>query len=234
MSDLSSDIHTQRSGLSKKEEKITEEWGFKDSKTAELMLARAKKLKYNALNKKKLSQLDAHQRLALMRKLEENARLRPVQPPGRSGLPRKEYFQAKERESNYKHIDEQQENTAKVTRTFEWVHMQVGDHGPPSKLTSGAENLPHMDPTVLAGRRGLLTGSPISLDLQSVDSRVSGEIYVKPRRMSFQEPGKHERLPPIKATSAPATKKLLDEKISRRTQPVNQSVGWGGGRKLQK
>ena len=31
--------------------------GFKDSRTAELMMQRAKKLKYNAAKKKKLSQL---------------------------------------------------------------------------------------------------------------------------------------------------------------------------------
>ena len=101
--------------------------GFKDTHTAELMLQRAKKLKYNSQRKKKLSQLgmvasvffitkivlssqmkliwtyniysfydfssDPRQKLALFRKLEESRHLRPVQPPARKGVVRKEYFQ---------------------------------------------------------------------------------------------------------------------------------------------
>ena len=59
------------------------------------MLARAKKLKYNAVKKHKFSQLDPKQRLALFRKLEENTKMKAVQPPSRKTLPRKEYFKGR-------------------------------------------------------------------------------------------------------------------------------------------
>lgn len=62
-----SDNHSIDTHRSKKSEKIADDWGFKDTKTAEMMYARAKKLKYNAVKKKKLSLLDPKQRLALFR-----------------------------------------------------------------------------------------------------------------------------------------------------------------------
>ncbi|XP_021360753.1 leucine-rich repeat and IQ domain-containing protein 1-like isoform X1 [Mizuhopecten yessoensis] len=86
-------MDSHRSVLSKKEEKITQEWGFKDNQTAILMMQRAKKMKYNAERRKKLGKLDPKQRLALFRKLEETTNVRTVVQPSRKTLPRKEYFQ---------------------------------------------------------------------------------------------------------------------------------------------
>ena len=60
-----------------------------------------------------------------------------------------------------KMFEDRQETKAKVVRTFEWVHTQVGDYGPEhtSRIQSGSENLPNMDPSVISGRQALLTVS---------------------------------------------------------------------------
>ncbi|XP_015748541.1 PREDICTED: leucine-rich repeat and IQ domain-containing protein 1-like [Acropora digitifera] len=60
-------------------EELGTEWGFQNSQTTELMLRRARKMKYNPARRKKL--LDPNKRLALFKKLEETHKLRDVKPP---------------------------------------------------------------------------------------------------------------------------------------------------------
>ncbi|KAL4225103.1 Leucine-rich repeat and IQ domain-containing protein 1 [Mactra antiquata] len=227
---------TMRSAVSKKEEKMAEEWGFKDNSTAHLMMQRAKKMKYNSERRKKINKLDPKQRLALFRKLEEVTR--PAQytiKPSRKTLPRKEYFQARQEEIVRQEREKHEEYQVKASRTFEWLHSQVGDHvvtdsvinqrhteGP--KYINPENNLPEL---IGGGKRIHLVSSPMSIELQSVDSVSSAGK--KGRRFSAGSGSSTSKLPPIQPTSAPVPQ--VKEKMSFRNAPVNQSVGWGGGKK---
>jgi hypothetical protein len=89
--------------LTSKQENITNEWGFRDHRTAILMLQRADKMKYKVERKNKLKSLDPKERLKLLRKLDKytprvtTINQNPVEPPI---------------ETNN-------------NRTYEWVHAQV-------------------------------------------------------------------------------------------------------------
>ncbi|XP_060068248.1 leucine-rich repeat and IQ domain-containing protein 1-like [Ylistrum balloti] len=235
-------MDSHRSVLSKKEEKITQEWGFKDNQTAILMMQRAKKMKYNAERRKKLGKLDPKQRLALFRKLEETTNIRTVVQPSRKTLPRKEYFQARQQEIERKDLDKRVENHNRTKRTFEWIHTQVGDyevsdsrinptqpHNESLRKIYGSEgNLPKMTAEVTSGRPVRLM-SP-GLDIQSVDSVSNhGDPVRNPRRFSAGSDASSTRLPPIKTGSAPSVRGK--EKMSWRRKEVNKSIGWGGGKK---
>ncbi|NXH00133.1 LRIQ1 protein, partial [Loxia leucoptera] len=74
--------------MSEKEEKISEEWGFKDISTAQLMLKRAHKMKPKKYSNKSL---DPAVRLALF-KNNENKHL-SVKPPGKTQPINAEYFE---------------------------------------------------------------------------------------------------------------------------------------------
>ncbi|KAI0223338.1 hypothetical protein LSAT2_025443 [Lamellibrachia satsuma] len=233
---------TQRTALSKKEEQITEEWGFKDGRTAELMLQRAKKLKYNVAKRKKLSKLDPQQRLAMLRKLEQP---QPVQPPTRRAVPRTEYFKGRVQVEEKR---AKQEFAEKRHRMFEWLHTQVGNFDITSSrinkhLNTGSHdkpesshNLPQLDPGVIAGGKAQFMGSPRSLEMQSLCEGASGETPQPPtaqRRLSMQDDYSRGRLPQIKTTSAPVMR--VKEKMSwRNKNNARTSGGWGGGRKRTK
>ncbi|XP_064599995.1 leucine-rich repeat and IQ domain-containing protein 1-like [Liolophura sinensis] len=236
-SSQASGTDTHRTGLSKKEEMLSEEWGFKDSRTAELMLQRAKKMKYNADKKKKISKLDPKQKLALFKKLTESTRmLIPVQHPTRKVMPRKEYFQARAREAEEKEREKRSEVATRASRTFEWLHTQVGEFptSDPVKvlIRSESENgLPRLDSDITAGRRVQLVASPAQLDLESVSSL--GENRLRSFSMDESSPlGVQQvpvQLPPIKTNSAPSNR--VKERMSWRTPKKNTDIGWGGGRK---
>ncbi|NXB82709.1 LRIQ1 protein, partial [Donacobius atricapilla] len=76
--------------MSEKEEKISEEWGFKDISTAQLMLKRAHRMKPKKYDNKSL---DPAVRLALF-KNNENKHL-SVKPPGRTQPIKAGYFEGK-------------------------------------------------------------------------------------------------------------------------------------------
>ncbi|NWV64889.1 LRIQ1 protein, partial [Malurus elegans] len=76
--------------MSEKEEKISEEWGFKDISTAQLMLKRAHKMKPK---KCRNTSLDPAVRLALFKK-NENKHL-PVKPPRKTQPINAGYFEGK-------------------------------------------------------------------------------------------------------------------------------------------
>ncbi|XP_052676986.1 leucine-rich repeat and IQ domain-containing protein 1-like [Crassostrea angulata] len=236
---------THRTAMSKKEEQISEEWGFRDANTAHVMMQRAKKLKYNAERRKKLGKLDPKQRLALFRRLEEtNVTRKPVSQPSRQTLPRKEYFQARQEEIEKQDLEKRVMANLRNSRTFEWLHNQVGSfedqephlqHHPQPQPHSVKlmrqmydNNLPRLDPQ--GGRNNRLTGSP-AMDLQSVDSvSLQGEMIQPPRRFSAgSEASSGARFPPIKTNSAGSGQKR--ERISFRDNEVKLGIGWGGGRK---
>ncbi|XP_013403129.1 leucine-rich repeat and IQ domain-containing protein 1 [Lingula anatina] len=235
-----SGAETHRTGMSKmsKKDELSEEWGFHDSRTAELMLQRAKKLKYNAEKRKKLNKLDPKQRLALFRKGDHHGVKTPVQKPVRPMVQRKEYFQAMHEEAARKEYEKQEENESKVQRTFEWLHTQVGEHDvSDSKIYKrpvrfGSEgNLPQLHQDVLSGGRVSLVASPASMELQSVRSASTTGDRTKSRRHSVEEtsPRGGLELPAIKTSSAPSMR--VKERISWRNPEVNKSSGWGSGKR---
>ncbi|CAJ0922983.1 unnamed protein product, partial [Ranitomeya imitator] len=80
--------NTDVSFKSEKEEKISQEWGFKEASTAQLMLKRAQKMKSKQAKHKKM--LDPAVRLALF-KNNENKHA-PVMPPKKAQPTKIEYF----------------------------------------------------------------------------------------------------------------------------------------------
>ncbi|CAG2248371.1 unnamed protein product [Mytilus edulis] len=221
-SSLISGTDTHRTVQSRKEEKISEEWGFKNNETAHLMMQRAKKMKYNAERRKKLSKLDPKQRLVLFRKLEEVSHYPHVQAPSRKILPRKEYFQERQKEIDNADREKRIEKSEKVSRTFEWLHTQVGDYdvsdspintnnqGNRTRQRFGSDgNLPKLDSDLMSGKAVRLVSSPV--DLMSVDSvSIQGE-FSKPRRFSASSSDSQTRLPPIKGGSAPTGQKRKEK-----------------------
>ncbi|KAK7098300.1 leucine-rich repeat- and IQ domain-containing protein 1-like isoform X2 [Littorina saxatilis] len=241
------DSQAMTTGRSRREERLAEEWGFKDSRTAEMMMQRAKKMKYNAERRKKLSKLDPKQRLLLLRKLEEVKGINSVRPRPPHVLPRKEYFQAREDEAQRKDADKHTEFRTRAGRTFEWLHTQVGVHdvsssrinhgtaagmyggdSPLAKTISDSQ-LSHYPTPPPHGH------SPMSLELESA-SYASGQRPVPHKRHSVSGEelvmtGHGTMFPPIKPTSATSQQSKEREKMSWRTKPTQQSVGWGGGQK---
>ncbi|XP_012942132.1 leucine-rich repeat and IQ domain-containing protein 1 [Aplysia californica] len=223
-----------------KKDELSDEWGFKDSRTAELMMARAKKMKYNAERKRKLSKLDPKQRLQLFRRLEESGKIHPVRPPPAKVLPRKEYFQAREEEVQRQELERRVEEHARVNRTFEWLHTQVGDHpvsssrinpGPGAMHTHSDSNMSKNPHNFDYGPRKTSPGSDY---MDSVSAHGGHGGHRLGRRFSTEEAhaGNSPMLPPIQIGAVPSTHK--DERMSWRNEQVDKSLGWGGGKKRGK
>ncbi|KAJ7369973.1 Leucine-rich repeat and IQ domain-containing protein 1 [Desmophyllum pertusum] len=118
-----------QSHASHRAEELSSEWGFRSSETAELMMRRAKKMKYNPARRKKL--LDPNKRLALFKKLEETNKLRDVKPPPTRRQPpsRVDYFTA--REAMAGHLTSTSPSTEQHNReqmTYSWVYRQAVVH----------------------------------------------------------------------------------------------------------
>ncbi|XP_072171846.1 uncharacterized protein [Diadema setosum] len=220
-------LGTPRTQRSARQEMLTEEWGFKDSTTAELMMRRAKKM---AKGKKK--KLDPIQRYQQIKKAQESPTSRQTQVASKKGVQRKEYFQAREEEIERKARSKVEENSQREERTFEWVHSQVNDavvsdsrinpHGIRQRQASSEPNLPAMSHDVIQGSRVSLV-SPNAMEVQSVDSAPYGGLSARGRSHSFSSPeGDRVQFPPIKTSSAPSshTKQRMAERGGDR---------WGGG-----
>ncbi|KAH9494777.1 Leucine-rich repeat and IQ domain-containing protein 1 [Bulinus truncatus] len=209
-------------GRSKMDE-ILQDWGFKDAHTAELMLARAKKMKYNAEKKQKLSKLDPKQRLLLFRKLEESGKILSVRPPNVKTLPRKEYFQAREEEIIQQNLQRQAEEHSRNNRTYEWIHTQVGDYPISSSRINGGRtsNDVVMDNSFKTEKLwDSRKTSPLS-DHKSTSLHRGAEAHVRRFSLGDENSGHSPLLPPIHK----------QERISFRDSPVDKSTGWGGGKK---
>lgn len=120
------------------------------------MLERAKKMKYNSQRRKKISQLDARQRLALFRKLEGD---KPSVQALKKGVERTEYFQGVKKIMEKEERTKVMENSTKENRTYEWIHTQVSNFDVPltSSRINQSDNLPKLDNRVLSGGRPYLT-----------------------------------------------------------------------------
>ncbi|XP_075456601.1 leucine-rich repeat- and IQ domain-containing protein 1 isoform X2 [Ascaphus truei] len=158
MSNMKSDIDV--SFKSEKEEKISQEWGFKDVSTAQLMLKRAQKMKSKQGRTKKL--LDPAVRLALF-KNNENKHL-PVKPPKKVQPMKVEYF--RDTEEEYSQFSEVHSEKIERSRelTYQWLHTQCRDfETTSSKIMKCKHFLPELNPEALNGGRVQLVGLPPAL-----------------------------------------------------------------------
>ncbi|XP_058164491.1 leucine-rich repeat- and IQ domain-containing protein 1 isoform X2 [Dasypus novemcinctus] len=230
---------TSRKSLlkSEKEEKISEEWGFKDISTAQQMLKRAQKMKSKKLKKN----LDPTVRLALF-KSNEN-KLSVTKPPKKAQPRRHGNFEGKEEEfiSNDPTSNEKMERSREYT--YQWLHTQVGIHGTTSSRSMKRNHfLPELDPDVLNGGRVQLVARLVSRKDMDVDlySMTSGSALSVNREKKKNQAHRHSAGSSscsIKGILAPKITNMRPskkERISFRDNPVQLSGGWGSGKKKEK
>ncbi|XP_006514319.1 leucine-rich repeat and IQ domain-containing protein 1 isoform X3 [Mus musculus] len=238
------DSKTSRKNLlqSEKEEKISEEWGFKDISTAQQMLKRAKKMKSKKLRKK----LEPSVRLALFKKAKNKVSV--TKSSKKTQLRRDNYFEA--------HIssqDEEEEAVSKATAakeklersqeyTYQWLHTQVGfPEATSSRNLKCNHFLPELDPDVLNGGRVQLVARLVSredtdLDLFSMTSASALSVN-KDKKSQTHRYSTGSSSCSSKGIIAPAithTRPSIKERISFRDNPVRLSGSWGSGKKKAK
>ncbi|XP_014424483.2 leucine-rich repeat- and IQ domain-containing protein 1 isoform X2 [Pelodiscus sinensis] len=231
-----SDLQTKKNSSFKlkKEEKISEEWGFKDIVTAQLMLKRAHKMKSKKPSSK---HLDPAVRLALFRNNENKHP--PVKPPRKRQTAKVSYFEDKEEE--FVHLDTT--STERLQRskeiTYQWLHNQVGDYEATNLRNVKCNRfLPDLDPDILNGGRVQLVASPVSREDMDLDliSMISGSALTQNREKNNQ-PHRHSAGSSTKDLSASERthpRPFCKERISFRDHPVQLSGGWGSGKKKAK
>ncbi|XP_018418703.1 PREDICTED: leucine-rich repeat and IQ domain-containing protein 1 [Nanorana parkeri] len=222
---------------SEKEEKISQEWGFKDAATVQLMLKRAQKMKSKQAKHKRM--LDPAVRLALF-KNNENKRP-PVKPPKTTQITKTEYFRGLESWSQNELSLETLARSKELT--YEWLHTQCVDVESTHSTTPKCKRfLPELNHDVLNGGRVQLVANTLSreaddLDLVSVKSGSTLSQY-RGRNLEIQRntspppssASNRNAFTPVKTNSGPQRK----ERISFRDNPVLLSGGWGGGKKKGK
>uniref|UniRef100_A0A8C4MRK6 Leucine rich repeats and IQ motif containing 1 n=1 Tax=Equus asinus TaxID=9793 RepID=A0A8C4MRK6_EQUAS len=172
-----SESKTDRKSLlkSEKEEKISEEWGFKDISTAQQMLKRAQKMKSKKLRKT----LDPTMRLALFKNSEKkvsDTKLSKKSQPRRDGYFEVKHIGSKEEEFICKDTTANEKLERSKEYTYQWLHTQVGVHETTSSRNMKCNHfLPELDPDVLNGGRVQLVARLVSredtdLDLLSMTS----------------------------------------------------------------
>ncbi|NXG29101.1 LRIQ1 protein, partial [Dromaius novaehollandiae] len=228
---------------SEKEEKISEEWGFKDISTAQLMLKRAHKMKPKKFSNKNL---DPAVRLALF-KNNENKHL-PVKPPRKAQPVHIGYFEGMNMNFTISSCIEEfsQLDTALDEKllwrkdfTYQWLHTQIWDYEAASSRNMKCNRfLPELDPAICNGRRVQLVASSVSREDTDLDlvSMTSGSALTQNREKNNQ-PHRHSARSSRKNISTPEKSHLgpsHKERISFRDHPVQRSGGWGTGKKRQK
>ncbi|XP_016161372.1 PREDICTED: leucine-rich repeat and IQ domain-containing protein 1 [Ficedula albicollis] len=217
--------------MSEKEEKISEEWGFKNISTAQLMLKRANKMKPKKCSNKSL---DPAVRLALF-KNNENKHL-SVKPPGKTQPISAGYFEGKKISLLDTTLDE---NLQRKDFTYQWLHAQLSDYeAASSRNTKCCRFLPELDPAVCDNRQVQLVASPVSREDMDLDlvSMTSGSALTenreknKPPHRHSARSSKNNISTPEKSCLGPSHR----ERISFRDHPVQLSGGWGAGKKRQK
>ncbi|XP_070265722.1 leucine-rich repeat- and IQ domain-containing protein 1 isoform X2 [Myotis yumanensis] len=170
---------TSRKSLlkSEKEEKISEEWGFKDISTAQQMLKRAQKMKSKKLRKK----LDATVRLALFKNNE--SKVSATQSPKKLKPRRLGYFEVKEEEFICEDTKAREKLERSQEYTYQWLHTQVGVHETTSSRDLKCNHfLPELDPNVLNGGRVQLVARLVSredTDLELFSMTSGSALSVK-------------------------------------------------------
>ncbi|XP_032544794.1 leucine-rich repeat and IQ domain-containing protein 1 isoform X3 [Chiroxiphia lanceolata] len=220
--------------MSEKEEKISEEWGFKDISTAQLMLKRAHKMKPKKYSNKSL---DPAVRLALF-KNNENKHL-PVKSPRKTQPINAGYFEGKKEECSQLDTALDEKLQRRKDFTYQWLHAQLLDYeAASSRNTKCCRFLPEIDPATCDSRQVQLVASPVSredMDLELV-SMASGSALTENREKNTL-PHRHSTRSSKKNISTPEKSCLgpsRKERISFRDHPVQLSGGWGAGKKRQK
>uniref|UniRef100_A0A674H835 Leucine rich repeats and IQ motif containing 1 n=1 Tax=Taeniopygia guttata TaxID=59729 RepID=A0A674H835_TAEGU len=217
--------------MSEKEEKIAEEWGFKDISTAQLVLKRAHKMKPKKYSNKSL---DPAVRLALF-KNNENKHL-SVKPPGKTQHINAGYFEGKKISQLDATFDDKLE---RKDFTYQWLHAQLLDYeAASSRNTKCYRFLPELDPAICDNRQVQLVASPVSREDMDLDlvSMASGSALTENREKN-KPPHRHSARSSKKNISTPEKSYLgpsHTERISFRDHPVQLSGGWGAGKKRQK
>ncbi|XP_075604069.1 leucine-rich repeat- and IQ domain-containing protein 1 isoform X1 [Balearica regulorum gibbericeps] len=220
--------------MSEKEEKISEEWGFKDISTAQLMLKRAHKMKPKKYSNKNL---DPAVRLALF-KNNENKHLH-VKPPRKTQPINAGYFEGKKEEFSQMDTTLDEKLQRRKDFTYQWLHTQLFDYeAARSKNMKCCRFLPELDPAIRDSRRVQLVASPVSREDTDLDfvSMASGSALTENREKNKQphrhsaRSSKKNMCPPEKSCLGPSHK----ERISFRDHPVQLSGGWGAGKKKAK
>ncbi|XP_062478344.1 leucine-rich repeat and IQ domain-containing protein 1 [Pezoporus occidentalis] len=220
--------------MSQKEEKISEEWGFKDISTAQLMLKRACKMKPKKYSNKNL---DPAVSVALF-KNNENKHLH-VKPLRKTQPINASYFEGKKEEFSQLDTSLDEKLQRRKDFTYKWLHTQLLDYGAASfKNTKCCRFLPELDPVIRESRRVQLVASPVSREDTDLDlvSMASGSALTENREKNKQ-PHRHsarsskKNIPtPEKSCLGPSYK----QRISFRDHPVQFSGGWGAGKKRTK
>ncbi|XP_035874498.1 leucine-rich repeat and IQ domain-containing protein 1 isoform X2 [Phyllostomus discolor] len=184
-----SESKTGRKSLLKsvKEERISEEWGFKDISTAQQMLKRAQKMKSKKLRKK----LDATVRLALFKSNENKVSV--AKPPAKLQSRRDGYSEDKEEEFFNKDTVAHEKLDRNKEYTHQWLPTQVGVPETTSETTSSRNMkcnhfLPQLDPEVLNGGRVQLVARLVSREDTDLDffSMTSGNALSVKREKKSQ------------------------------------------------
>lgn len=220
---------------SEKEEKISEEWGFKDISTAQQMLKRAQKMKSKKLRKK----LEPSVRLAIFRK--HKSGISVTKPSKRTQLRRDGYSEDEEEDALCKPTAiEKLEKTNEYT--YQWLHTQVGfPETTSSRALKCNHFLPELDPDVLNGGRVQLVARLVSREDTDLDhfSMTSGSaLSVNKEKKSqahrFSSGSSSCSSKGILAPMLTNTRPSIKERISFRDNPVQLSGGWGSGKKKAK
>uniref|UniRef100_A0A8C3GHB1 Leucine-rich repeat and IQ domain-containing protein 1 n=1 Tax=Cairina moschata TaxID=8855 RepID=A0A8C3GHB1_CAIMO len=171
-----------------KEEKISEEWGFKDISTAQLMLKRAHKMKPRKYSNKKV---DPAVRLALF-KNNENKHLH-VKPPRKTWPANAGYFEGEKEEFSQLDTTLDEKLQRRKDFTYQWLHTQLLDYeAASSKNTKSCSFLPELDPVICNNGQVQLVASPVSREDTDLDlvSMASGSALTKNREKNKQ-PHRH-------------------------------------------
>ncbi|XP_019060995.1 leucine-rich repeat and IQ domain-containing protein 1 [Fukomys damarensis] len=222
---------------SEKEEKLSEEWGFKDISTAQQMLKRAHKMKSKKLKKK----LDATVRLALFKKSENKVSLTKS---SKKAHPRRDgNSEGKEEDLIYKDTSANEKLERSKAYTYQWLHTQVEVHKTTSSRNMTRNHfLPDLDPDVLNGRRVQLVARHVSredtdLDLFSMTSGSALSVNREKKSQAYSRHSAGSSSCSIKGILAPMitnTRTSKKERISFRDNPLQLSGGWGSGKKKAK
>ncbi|KAJ8269053.1 hypothetical protein COCON_G00116600 [Conger conger] len=223
-----------------KSEKIMKEWGLRDRYTAQLMLKRAQKMRPKKRKDKRPGDPVAY--LDLFRSGENKQA--PVKAPKRNQpektLPFKDCLAAGEED-----FDERRRISSEWTDFWLQTHANNLDTDRTSPTVESEHFLPEIDVDILNGRRVQLVsvsalprccqagqGQRDGPDQES-ESRASVAALSPPRKEHNQPRAdtvghaKREAPAPVPASSGPSKK----ERMSFRDNPVQLSLGWGGGKK---
>ncbi|XP_042672149.1 leucine-rich repeat and IQ domain-containing protein 1 [Centrocercus urophasianus] len=218
---------------SDKEEKISEEWGFKDISTAQLMLKRAHKMKPRKYSNKNV---DPAVRLALFKK-NENKHLH-VKPPKIQSV-KAGYFEGEKEEFTQLDTTLDEKLQRRKDFTYQWLRTQHSDYETASsKNMKGCCFLPELNHVICNSGQVQLVASPVSREDTDLDlvSLASGSALTVKREKNKQ-PHRHLARSSKKNISSPEKSHLgpsCRERISFRDHPLLFSGGWGTGKKRQK